>query len=102
MSPRVPFRKQTPDGLSIDIEEYDGLPVLLLTKELPGAVDRAAQVMGIADKEVNTPTVAWYYEYRPLPKPSLMRPLAKWLENHGYRVGTFDQFGNFHGRGTGA
>jgi hypothetical protein len=36
MAPRIAFRKVTPDGLSVDVEQYENLRLLLLTKELPG------------------------------------------------------------------
>jgi hypothetical protein len=94
MSPRLAFRKATPDGLSVDIEEFEGIELLLLTKETPGQ-PRSAQVMGVASKEVNTPTVTWYYEYEPLPANISISRLAKWLESKGYVFGIFDQFGNF-------
>lgn len=96
MSPRIAFKKTTPEGLAVDIEEYEGHRLLLLTKVLPGSMVRAAQVVGIALQEVNTPTLTWYYEYEPLPASLPMTRIIKFLEGRGYKVGVFDQFGNFH------
>lgn len=98
MSPRIAFRKTTPEGLSVDIEEFEGNQLLLLTKEIPGTMKRAAQVMGLAIREINTPTVTWYYEYEMLPSTVSMSRLAKVLESRGYTLGFFDQFGNFRAK----
>lgn len=95
MSPRLAFNKVTPDGLEIEIEEFEGLRLLLLAKNVPGGKVRPVQVMGVALREVNTPTLIWYYEYEPLPRTLSTSHLTHWLKDHGYTVGTFDQFGNF-------
>lgn len=93
--PRLAFKKVTPDGLSVDIEEVDGLQLLLVTKTLAGSTARAVQILGVAGQEIDTPTLTWYYEYESLPKAVSKSRLAKTLESRGYTVGTFDQFGNF-------
>jgi hypothetical protein len=98
MSPQLAFRKTTPDGLSIDLEEYEDMKLLLLTKQSPSGDQRFAQVLGVAGGEVNTPTVVWYYEYQPLPKTTVFARVAKWLEMRGYTVGSFDQYGNFRSK----
>jgi hypothetical protein len=92
---RLAFKKTTPDGLAVDVEEVEGLQLLLVTKTLPGSTARAVQILGVAGQEINTPTLTWYYEYEPLPKTVSVSRLAKSLESRGYTVGTFDQFGNF-------
>ena len=97
MSMRLPFRKVTPEGLSVDIEEFEGLSILLLTKSVSGAMAKPAQVVGVAVKEINSPTLTWYYEYEPLPKGMSPR-LTQYLEMCGYSVGIFDQFGNFRAK----
>ena len=98
MSPRIAFKKTTPEGLAVDIEEFEGQRLLLLTKTMPGGVARAAQIIGIAGQEINTPTVTWYYEYEPLPATLSISRVTKYLEGRGYKVGVFDQFGNFRAK----
>jgi len=98
MSPRIAFKKTTPEGLAVDIEEYEGQRLLLLTKTLPGSMVRAAQIVGLAGREINTPTVTWYYEYEPLPPSLPIARVTRFLESRGYTVGVFDQFGNFHSK----
>jgi len=98
MSPRIAFKKTTPEGLAVDIEEFEGQRLLLLTKTMPGGVARAAQIVGIAGQEINTPTVTWYYEYEPLPATLSISRVTKYLEGRGYKVGVFDQFGNFRAK----
>ena len=98
MSPRIAFKKTTPEGLAVDIEEFEGQRLLLLTKTMPGGVARAAQIVGIAGQEINTPTVTWYYEYEPLPATLSFSRVTKYLEGRGYKVGVFDQFGNFRAK----
>lgn len=97
--PLLAFRKTTPEGLSVDVERFDiegvSIDVLILTKEAPNGKARCAQVIGIAGKEVNTPGVTWYYEYKPLPWTISKPKLVRFLESRSYIVGTFDQFGNF-------
>jgi len=95
MAPRIAFRKVTPDGLSVDIEQYENLRLLLLTKELPGKRTQAVQVIGVAVQELNSPTITWYYEYEPLPQDIPLAKVNRWLQTQGYLVGVFDQFGNF-------
>ena len=97
MALRLPFRKVTPEGLSVDIEQFEGLSVLILTKNAPGASAKPAQIIGLALREINTPTITWYYEYDPLPREILPR-LVQHLEMIGYSVGVFDQFGNFRAK----
>lgn len=97
MSQRLPFRKVTPEGLSVDVEEFEGLSILLLTKSVSGALAKPAQIVGIAGKEINSPTLTWYYEYEPLPRQIVPR-LTQYLEMCGYSVGVFDQFGNFRAK----
>ncbi|MBM4432344.1 MAG: hypothetical protein FJ026_18650 [Chloroflexi bacterium] len=98
MSPRIAFKKTTPEGLAVDVEEFEGQRLLLLTKNMPGGVARAAQIIGIAGQEINTPTVTWYYEYEPLPTTLAVGRVTKYLESRGYKVGVFDQFGNFRAK----
>jgi hypothetical protein len=98
MSPRIAFKKTTPEGLAVDIEEFESYRLLLLTKNMPGGVARAAQVIGLAGQEINTPTVTWYYEYEPLPANMPLSRITKFLESRGYKVGVFDQFGNFRAK----
>lgn len=100
MSPRVAFTKQTPEGLSIDLEEFEGLRLLLLTKPKSGAGLRPAQLLGVAGAEINTPTITWYYEYEPLPRTAPETRIVRWLQSKGYSVGVFDQFGNFRAKAT--
>jgi hypothetical protein len=96
--PRIAFIKTTPEGLAVDVEDYEGVPLLLLTKTMPGSRARAAQIVGVACTEVNTPTMTWYYEYEPLPNNMPRSRLARWLENRAYVLGVFDQYGNFRGK----
>jgi hypothetical protein len=98
MSPRIAFKKTTPEGLAVDIEEFEGIRLLLLTKNLPGSAARAAQIVGLAGQEINTPTVTWYYEFEPLPTNVSLGRVTRFLENRGYKVGVFDQFGNFRAK----
>lgn len=95
MSPRLAFRKATRDGLLVDIKEFEGLRLLLLAKDMPGGTARAVQVLGVALREINTPSFTWYLEYEPLPRTLSVSRLTDWLERHGFAVGVFDQFGNF-------
>ncbi len=98
MSPRLAFRKTTPDGLSIDIEEFEGRRFLLLTKDAPGSEGRPAQILGVAGAEINTATITWYYEYEMLPRDVSRARLWSFLESLGYKVGVFDQFANFQSK----
>lgn len=95
--PRLAFKKVTPDGLSVDNEEVDGMTLLIVTKtgNYGNTTVRYAQILGVAGQEIDTPTLTWYYEYESLPKAVSKSRLAKTLESRGYTVGTFDQFGNF-------
>jgi len=95
MSPRLVFRKITADGLYIEIEEYNGLKLLLLTKDMAGMRARPVQVLGVARTEGSQNTLRWYYEYVPLPTDISPRQLDAWLHDRGYVMGVFDQFGNF-------
>jgi hypothetical protein len=96
MSPRLAFSKRTPEGLSVEVESFGDVRLLLLAKTESGGFEKAVQVLGVAGREVNTPTLTWYYEYEPLPRDISWPKLQAWLEMRGCRVGTFDQFGNFH------
>ena len=98
MSPRLPFQKVTPEGLCVDVEEYEGQQILFLSKDVPTTAPRPCQVLGIAVAEVNSSSVSWYYEYDLLPRTVSRARLERWLQSRGYRVGIFDQFGNFRER----
>jgi len=95
MSPQIAFRKVTPEGLSVIVEEYGGLRLLLLTKDLPGRFVRPVQVLGVAGADTNTSPVTWRIEYEPMEKEDWTPHLAEWLNKRGYQAGVFDQFGNF-------
>lgn len=95
MALRLAFRKVTPEGLDLLVLELDGLPILLLTKVRPTSGERLVQVMGVVSGEVRTSGPNWYYEYAALPREISSRHLTTWLENQGYCVGVFDQYGNF-------
>jgi hypothetical protein len=92
---RLVFCKSTPEGLSVDVESLDGTQVLLLTKRNPNRTLRWAQIMGIAGREVDSPSEAWYYEFEPLPRNVSTRRVSQKLEGLGYTLGTFDRDGNF-------
>lgn len=93
---RIAFTKTTPEGLAVEVERYEGVDLLLLTKTLAQSNRIAVQVMGIAMREINSPTITWYYEYEPLPNSFSRTRLDQWLSLRGYTTGTFDQFGNFN------
>ncbi|MBC7237159.1 MAG: hypothetical protein H5T69_15060 [Chloroflexi bacterium] len=95
MSPHLVFRKVTPDGLAVEIQEFDGYPLLLLGQQKHSGPARPVQIMGIAKEEKASLAGNWYYEYDPLPKTLSLTRVTKWLQEHGYVVGVFDQFGNF-------
>ena len=98
MALRIPFRKLTHEGLSVDIEVFRGFSILFLGKDVRSEQSRPIQILGIAGREVNTSSLVWYYEYEPLPA-SISRPLlVQQLEQRGFRVGVFDQFGNFQSK----
>jgi hypothetical protein len=90
---RIGFHKLTREGLSVDIEEYEGVPILILGKDEPR--ERPIQILGVAGREVNTGTLLWHYEYEPLPGNIPFSRLARYLESLGYTVGLFDQYCNF-------
>jgi len=60
-----------------------------------GLTGRAVQVLGIVVAEVSTPDHAWYYEYELLPPTISLRRLAAYMDQRGYQLGVFDQYGNF-------
>jgi hypothetical protein len=98
VSPRVAFTKKTPEGLMVDIEEFEGYRLLLLTKGRSGSGARNAQLLGVAGNEINSPTITWYYDYEPLPDMTTEERAVRWLEGRGYALGFFDQFGNFRAK----
>ena len=98
MSARLAFRKVTLEGLGIQVPEFEGLPILLLTKENPGSGERLVQIMGIVIGEVSSAGPNWYYEYEMLPRNVSSKQLTQWIENQGYRIGVFDQYGNFQSK----
>ncbi len=83
------------DGLAVEIQEFEGYPVLLLGQEKRSGQAHPVQIMGIARQERNAVGYNWYYEYEPLPRTISLSRLHQWLQAHGYAVGIFDQFGNF-------
>jgi len=95
MCPQLVFRKVTPDGLLVEIRDFEGQPLLLLTQQKPSPGGRPIQVMGIATEEQLAMGGNWYYEYMPLPRSISTHKMKSWLEMHGYVLGVFDQFGNF-------
>ena len=95
MCPQIAFRKVTPDGLSVIVEEFGGLRLLLLTKDLPGKPARPVQVLGVAGVDTSTSAVTWRVEYEPMESEDWTPNLTKWLSKRGYLVGMFDQYGNF-------
>ena len=95
MPMRVAFQKLTHEGLSVDVEDFEGQPILFLGKDAPTAQGRPIQILGVATREINTATLLWHYEYEPLPGTRANPKLVKHLESLGYSVGVFDQFGNF-------
>jgi len=92
---RIAFRKATPDRLLIEVLDYRDQQLLVLAKDTPASKARPVQVLGLVVREVNSPTYTWYYEYTPLPSTVSRSDLERWLSQHGYSQGTFDQYGNF-------
>jgi len=95
MAARIAFRKTTDDGLLVEVLDYQGKQILLLAKDTPQRSGRQVQVLGTVVREINSPTYTWYYEYEPLSKSLPHAALNRWLLDHGYAPGVFDQFGNF-------
>ena len=95
MPSRIAFQKLTHEGLSVDVEDFEGQPILFLGKDAPRAQARPIQILGVAVREINTATLLWHYEYEPFPSATANPRLIRHLESLGYIVGTFDQFGNF-------
>jgi hypothetical protein len=95
MPARLAFTKTTAEGLAVEVLDYDDLALLLLTREVPSGVQRGAQLLGVAVREVNSPTLAWYYEYEPIPRHVNLERLYDFVRLNGYTLGVFDQFGNF-------
>ena len=95
MAARIAFRKTTDDGLLVEVLNYQGKQILLLAKDTPQRSSRQVQVLGTVIREINSPTYTWYYEYEPLSKSLAHAALNRWLLEHGYAPGVFDQFGNF-------
>lgn len=95
MALRVPFRQLTPEGLSIQVVEYEGYRILLLVKDVLGQPGKATQVMGIATETVPGSRTDWFYEFEPLPPSLSKKAMAAWLQERGYVLGLFDQYGNF-------
>jgi hypothetical protein len=89
------FRKVTPDGLSVEVQPFEGHCLLLLGQQKGAGQGRPVQVLGIAGEERLAIGGNWQYEYEPLPKTISITRLRQWLRDHGYVMGVFDQFGNF-------
>jgi hypothetical protein len=89
------FRKVTPDGLSVEVLEFEGHSLLLLGQQKGVGHARPVQILGVIGEELLAVGGNWHYEYEPLPKAVSLTRLRQWMGNHGYVVGEFDQFGNF-------